>query len=393
MPGKIAAFIRAGLLGLALLGSTVGIALAQGEQTYTVQITQVDTSHFPEVSVWVQVTDANGDPVSLLPDTAFTLLEAGQPVTINAIYQAGEQGPVTTILAIDHSGSMNDLGKLDAAKTAAKTFVAQMRSEDAAGVIAFNTQVDVVQPITSDKAAIDSAIDSIKAFNDTSMYDALAKSINTLGGVTGRRVVILLSDGLDNRSQETADSILESIQGAELSIYTIGLGDPSAGTGSTSGIDEDALRAIAEKSRGTYSYAPGPEDLVALYQQISVRLQNEYQIAYTSPNALRDGFERGLEVRVAESSSAQANYNPGGVIPETAKALSWPVFGGLLLGLVVLLAVPLLIRGIRSGGGPKPAKSKGKSRVKLTGGSAQASKPGAKSQSSRPRTRIRGKGG
>jgi VWFA-related protein len=385
MSNKIMTIIRAGLLGLTLLGATLGTVLAQDEQ-YSVQITQVDTSHFPEISVWIQVTDANGNPVRLLPDSAFTLLEGGQPVEIKDVYQAGEQGSVGTILAIDRSGSMVDLDKIEAAKTAAKTFVDLMRPEDTAGVVVFNTQVEVVQPLTSNKTTLHSAIDSIEAFDDTAMYDALATSIDTLGDVEGRRVVIVLSDGLDNRSQETSDSILESIQGAELSIYAIGLGDPSAGTGSTSGIDEDALRAIAEKSNGEYRYAPGPDDLTALYEQISYRLQNEYQLTYISPNSLRDGFERGLEVRISDSASAEAAYNPGGVIPETAQALSWPVFGGIMLGLAVLLLVPALF--LRRG---KAGKQKSKKvKVKLTGGSS-ASKKGSKAKSAKPRARIRKK--
>jgi len=393
MSGKLMTTIRAGLLGLALLSLTAGVALAQDEQptqTYTVQITQVDTSRFPEITVWVQVTDAAGNPVRMVPDSDFTLLEAGQPVEIKEVFQAGEQGAVSTVLVIDRSGSMIDLGKIDAAKAAAKTFVELMRPEDTAAVIAFNTQVDVVQPFTSDKAALSSAIDSIDAGNDTAMYDALATSIQTLGQVQGRRVVIVLSDGLDNRSQETADTILGSIEGAELSIYAIGLGDPAAGITSTSGINEDALRAMAEKTNGKYEYTPSPEKLTELYQQISLQLQNEYRLTYVSPNALRDGFERGLEVRVSESVSAPTGYNPGGVIPETARVLSWPVFGGLLLGLVVLLVLPMLFGRLGGTGGPKPAKKKS-SRVKLTGDTTTAGKPPAgnpKPAAGKPRTRI-----
>jgi Ca-activated chloride channel family protein len=360
---------------LLLLAQTVGVALAQDQQTYTVKITQVDTSQFPVINVWVQVTDAAGNPVSVVPDADFTLLEAGQPVEITEVFQAGEQGAVSTVLVIDRSGSMvdPDPSKLPAAKAAAKTFVELMRPEDTAAVIAFNTQVDVLQPLTSDKAALNSAIDSIEAFSDTAMYDALSTSIETLGPVQGRRVVIVLSDGLDNRSQQTADSILGSIQGAEMSIYAIGLGNPAVG--SNAGIDEDALRAIAEKTNGEYRFTPSPEDLTALYQNISLQLQNEYRLTYTSPNALRDGFERGLVVQVSRSASEQTGYNPGGVIPETATALSWPVFGAILAGLVVLLAIPLLLGAFRGGG----AKSAGKksSRVKLKGDTTAAGRPAA----------------
>jgi Ca-activated chloride channel homolog len=366
------------LLLLAALMLTVKPLFAQDEPNpepeeeqpvnYNVQVVQTDTSNFPNIDVWVSVTDEAGNPVGTLPEEAFSLIESGQAVDIQQVYQAGDQGPVSTVLAIDRSGSMLDYGKLDAAKAAATAFVDRMRPEDATGLVVFNTEVETLQPITSDKGALRDSITHLQAFNDTAMYDALAESVSLLNGVSGRRAIIVLSDGLDNMSQQTADDIIGSIAGAEVSVYAIGLGDPTAAPGSTSGIDEAALRAIAEQSHGEYIYQPDPEGLSALYEKLSYQLQNEYRLSYTSPNSLYDGVERGIEVRVAETSGVQTGYNPGGVIPETAQALGWPIFAGLLLGLVALLVAPGLIRRATSGsgdGGSRPRR-RGKSRVKLT---------------------------
>ncbi len=388
-----------GIWSLALLAGMAAPARAQSAQQgsgYKVQVVQVDTSRFPEVTVWVSVTDAQGNPVRLLPNSSFTVIENGKPVEIKEIHQAGEQGPVTTVLAIDRSGSMNKFGKLDAAKAAATAFVDLMRPDDVTGVIAFNTEVTTVQPLTSDKDALKKAIAGITAVNDTAMYDALAASEDMLKGVQGRRAVIILSDGLDNRSKHSANDILGGLQQAELSVYTIGLGDPSIGIGSMAGINEAALKAIADKSRGVYTYAPNPKTLGDLYQQLSSKLQNEYRLTYVSQNTLHDGIQRGIEVQLAEGGSVQATYNPGGVIPETTQALAWPVFGALLLALVALLAVPDLIRGATHGAGGLSKRMFKKSRVKLSGAnSAAAAKPQAKSangkrQTSKPRVRVKG---
>ena len=371
---------------------------AQGDQpeepTYNAQIVQVDTSNYPEINVYISVTDSQGNPVRTLNENDFTLTENGQPVDISQVYQAGEQGPVTAVLAIDRSGSMLDGGKLDAAKNAAQTFVELMRPEDQTGVVVFNTQVDVIQPLTTDKNTLQTAIQSIQAFNDTAVYDGLAASIGMLQGTGGRKAIILLSDGLDNRSHETMDGLLENIQQAEISIYTIGLGDPSAGLGSTAGIDETALQTIASESRGEYAYAPEPDHLSGLYQQISVRLQNEYRLTYSTPNTLRDGVARGIEVHVAQNrASTDADmasaYNPGGVIPETAETVRWPILGALVGGLVVLLMIPETIRLWNQHNGGR--KSKG--RVKLTTPSKMEGPPTrkAKSQTTASRIRVREK--
>jgi Ca-activated chloride channel family protein len=387
--GKHAVLVKlAGVaLGLALSAGMAAPVLAQDAQgeSYTAQVVQVDTSNFPEVSVWVSVTDAQGNPVRTLPPSAFSLSENGQPVEIKQVYQAGEQGPVTTVLAIDRSGSMNDVGKLAAAKEAATAYVDLMRPEDSAGIVAFNTEVDVVQPITHDKAALDQAIDGITAYNDTAMYDALAASADLLKGVDGRRAIIVLSDGLDNRSTHTAQDILATLDQIQVSVYAVGLGDPSLGTSSTSGINEDSLRAIADKSHGTYTFEPDPAALSQLYAQTSQRLQNEYRLTYISPSPLYNGVRRDIQVQVSQGAvTTQTGYNPGGVLPETATSLPWPIFGALLAGLVVLLILPDAIRavtGARRPGGQR----RGKSRVKLID---EAPKKGKKAASGKPRVHL-----
>lgn len=347
---------------------------AQDEQPdnpdYNPQIVQVDTSNYPVINVYVSVTDANGNPIRTLREDDFTLLENGEQVDITDMSQAGEQGPVTAVLTIDRSGSMLDLGKMEAARQAALAFVDMMRPEDQTGVVVFNTQVEVVHPISSDQESLRSAIRSIQAFDDTALYDGLAESINLLQGIEGRKAIILLSDGLDNSSRQTLDSVMGAVNNSEVSIYTIGLGDPNAGLGSTSAVNEPALQTIADQSRGQYMYSPGPEGLQELYQQLSMRLQNEYRITYTTPNTLRNGVNRGVQVLIAPgagpvvgeaTSGTEFGYNPGGLIPETAETLGLPVFGVLLLLMALLLIVPDLLRMFRQQG----AAAAKPSRVKL----------------------------
>jgi hypothetical protein len=208
------------------------------------------------------------------------------------------------------------------------------------------------------------AIDGLKAFGDTTMYDALAAAAESLRDVPGRKAVIALTDGLDNRSTLTSGQVLEQIGPGGLSISVIGLGDPSQLGVTNSGLDEAALRALAEGAGGGYGYAADPETLASLYERYGRALQSEYAITYTSPTALRDGVKRTLTVTVGEASAAvQADYNPGGVLPEVSQPASWPLFGAALVGLLVLLLVPAVagralawVGGLRSGRGRKTAR-------------------------------------
>jgi len=269
---------------------------------------------------------------------------------------------------MDVSGSMNSNGKLDGAKTAAKAYVDQMRPGDQAGLMTYNTHSKYVQPPATDHAVLVKAIDGISATGNTAMYDSLIAAEAALKDVSGRKAILAVTDGLDNSSSNKADDVIKAIGQGGLSISTIGLGDPNSKL--LNGLDEVGLKSLAEKAGGAYSYAGDPQSLTALFQLYGRTLQNEYAISYTSPSTLRDGVNRNLTVALAGSPVAvQGKYNPGGVLPEVPTQ-SWMLFGGILLGLLILLFVPMLINlssGVVGVGGKK------KSRIKLTGGNASTS--------------------
>jgi VWFA-related protein len=342
---------------------------AQDATDTQIKITQVDNSKFPLVTVYVSVTNAAGEPVGVDPST-IQLSENGQvvqPTNLNGGQQGGV-GPLTTLLVMDVSGSMDKAGKMDAAKAAAKAYVDQMRAGDQAGLIAYNTKVNYVQQLTQDHAALNSAIDNLKTGGDTAMYDALVTAEDALKDVTGRKAIITVTDGLDNRSTHKVDDVVTGISQSGLSISTIGLGDPS--TKSQQGLDETGLKSLAQQAGGGYSFAGDTAALTSLFQLYSRTLQSEYALTYTSPSTLRDGVNRALTVSLTTAPvSVTGKYNPGGVLPEVP-AKSWLLFGGILVGLIVLLFIPMLIglgsKAVGGGGGRKKGR-----RVKLTG--AQAS--------------------
>jgi VWFA-related protein len=337
----------------------LGLAQAGGQH---IRVTQVDNSQFPRVTVYVSVTNAAGDPVGVDPNT-IKIKENGQlmqPIDVRGgNLVGGEAIPVTTMLVIDISGSMDKNDKLEAAKEAAKTYVSGMRQGDQAGLITYDTHVYDVQSITTDIAALNSAIDGLHSGSDTAMYDALAEAEKALENVSGRKAIIVLTDGMDNQSHTTVEDVINGIGQSGLSISAIGFGD--VGVAGQAGLDEAALKSLAERAGGQYAYATDAQTLSTLYQQYGQSLQSEYAITYVSPSTLRDGLNRTLTVSLSNSgTSAQGKYNPGGVLPEVSSG-SWKLFGGILAGLALLLFVPMLVgRGFQAVGGGKK-----KSRIKL----------------------------
>ncbi len=367
---RLLALVLSGAALTALGAKPAPQARARADQVQ-VRITQVDTSRFPRVTVYVSVTDARGEPAGIDPQR-IVLQEDGQAVAVEDVRGMGEAEPLSTMLVIDVSGSMNLIGKLEAAQAAAQAYVLQMRSGDQAGVIAFNTQARLVQPLTQDRQALAAAIDGLQASDDTALYDGLGEAIRAIEPAGGRRAILVLSDGMDNSSHTTAEAALAAIGPAGLSISTIGLGDPSRAPGEWAGLDAALLRRLADEAGGSYSAVADGAALQALYERLGRELQSEFVLTYTSPSALRDGLVRSLRVSLSDRVSltaARAEYNPGGLVPEVPRPAPWAVFFGGLAVLAALVVVPALapalLRRARPGEESAPAAHPAGGRIRL----------------------------
>jgi len=355
------------LFGLSLLLMLAPLQAAAAQDAGAlVHITQVDNSKFPQVTVYISATDAKGEPLAVNPDQ-LQISENGLVMHPNQVSGSGKIGGLTTLLVMDISGSMNNAGKLSAAKAAAQAYVNQMRPGDQAGLLTFNTKVTYVQTITTDQAALNQAINNLKAKDDTAMFDALAQANQILQNYPGRKAIIVLTDGMDNQSKKTSDQVIQTIGTSGLSISAIGLGNPD-GAGPYFGLDESALKSLADKAGGVYSHANTPADLSNLFELYGRALQSEYRITYTSPSTLRDGLGRTLTVSLNGAVSAKTKYNPGGVLPEVSSPASWIIFLSFLAVLVILLFIPGVLNHfpLRKSArvNPEPAPVS-KSRIKL----------------------------
>jgi VWFA-related protein len=356
--------ISLGLLPLFMLISTpTAFAQESGPQ---IRITQVDKSNFPQVTVYVSVVDENGNPVGIDPKTIqiFENNQTMQPTEILGGGNGSPTVPITTMLVIDISGSMDKNGKLAAAKEAAKTYVSQMRPGDQAGLMTYDTKTYIVQPITTDTAALTTAIDALKTGSDTAMFNALVEAEKNLEPVNGRKSIIVMTDGLDNKSQATADEVITGIGQSGLSISTIGFGD--ATSKGQVGLDEASLKSLAEKTGGLYAFAEDAETLSKIYQQYGEVLQSEYALTYISPTTLRDGVNRGLTVSVnGNTATTNSRYNPGGLLPEVT-AQSWSMFAAILTVLLFLLSLPFLTNYGMNAYSSIKARAPKKSQVKFS---------------------------
>ena len=244
-----------------------------------------------QVKAYVTVTDLNGAPVTGLeavPDS-FAVTEDGVPKTQFSVEKATEG--VAIVVVVDTTSSMGQA--LAAAKDAADSFVASTGPEDQVALYEFQEEPSLLVDLTLDHNKVRNAIRDLQLVDKwTCVYSAANTAVQkTMQVPQGRRAVVLLTDGKDQRdgkpcSSITADDLIALAYKQRVPIYIIGLGKD---------IDEPALRRIAEKTGGAYWGAAEAQNLSAAYQQVAELLQGQYLISYESTASAGD---RGLQIRV-----------------------------------------------------------------------------------------------
>ena len=160
---------------------------AYAQPALSARVTQVDSSHYPDVTLYVSVTDAAGRPAGGLAATDFSISEDGQNVDLSS-FVGGGASPVATALLIDRSASMEDRDKIGDAQDAARAFVGQMRPGDRTALIAFSSRPQTIQEFTADQPDLLRAIGRVRPDGGTAIYDSVIAGVDALKDSAGRRV-------------------------------------------------------------------------------------------------------------------------------------------------------------------------------------------------------------
>jgi uncharacterized protein YegL len=166
------------------------------------------------------------------------------------------------IIIADRSGSMHTDDALLYSMLGMGEFLKNTRKNDWVSLISFSDDVSVDQRLTQNKQLVFDQVKSLRAGGGTRLYDAIATGIQILSKKKGRKVIVFLTDGIDNSSQFTVRDLEQMNVGEDIFLYGIGLGT----------VDEEILKRITSISRGDFTISPSSSELENLY----TKLQNSH---------------------------------------------------------------------------------------------------------------------
>lgn len=245
----------------------------------------------------------NGVPITDLEARDVRLYVEGKRVSTD-LFERAMDAPVSFTILLDASGSMALGGKMEAARAAVSALLDQRKPGDEFALYTFaEAEATEVVPFTTDGDRIRRALFDVEPYSKTAFFDALATMPETSAlGSNPTRAVILLSDGIDNASRHTRDSLARIFEGSSIPIYPLGLRAPveqsKEGRTSEELSDIELLDLVATLSGGKMHLGTRPEQLRSAVFSIQKDLRAQYLIGF-APTGRGEVRYRPISLRLA----------------------------------------------------------------------------------------------
>jgi tight adherence protein B len=216
-----------GAIALACLLLVVPMGASAQAQGLTTRIREISFDSKGHTNIVVSVAGPALAAAQTLDASAFTVSENGTPVQgLTAQSLSAARSAVSLVLAMDVSSSMSG-EKLVGAKAAAVAFVASLPANVRVAILAFGSDVRLVQDFTTDHTVLDNGINSLAIAGRTALFDALVQATSMLSGqVDAQHNVVLFTDGYegDNNSRTTLPVAIAALKSSNTAATTVLLG-------------------------------------------------------------------------------------------------------------------------------------------------------------------------
>jgi VWFA-related protein len=268
-----------------------------------------------------------GRAVSGLHEEDFEVRDDGVPQKVEVL--SLEQAPVSVFLALDTSGSVAG-EMLSALRAAAHALAEGVPRWDHVGLLTFNSRLALRVPPSSERAAVGRVIDRLEASGGTALRDAIYAAMR-VSAPDERRVVVVFSDGADNRSWLSAEAVRDASRRTGAIVYAVcrtpvAAETPPAAFGGGPPPQRESgslreLRLLAESTGGLFLEGADPQTIHARFQRVIADMSTRYVLAFV-PIARREGAHR-IEVKV-RSGKGRVRYRPEYVVPPASPSGAAP---------------------------------------------------------------------
>jgi VWFA-related protein len=270
------------------------------------------------VAVACSVTDHNGASVRDLKAEDFTLRDSGQPREIRSFWQEADL-PLTVALVADVSGSQ--AGFIRSHREAVAQFLKQVIGpRDRAMIVQVAKDTRLISDLTGSIDDLNAAVEKVgtrdgtqspllgppcrnagfpRSCGGTALWHGLYYTAKELKPVTGRKAIVVLSDGMDTGSDIGLTDLIEMAQSAEAVVYSVKYANPMRFISITATIAQAASRGLERLSRETGGLTfPNPGRKTSeVFSRIESDLRNMYVLGFPTPDDARDGKFHKLDVR------------------------------------------------------------------------------------------------
>jgi VWFA-related protein len=267
------------------------------------------------------VVDKRGNAVVSLKLDDFELRVDGEVRPLSDLTRS--ETSVRLAMLFDNSGSLDAAREFEK-QAAIRFFRKVMRKNDEAAIYSIETDSRLAQPLTSDVVRLEQTIAMFgKPEGGTSLLDAIFDAATYLQPYAGRRVLVIVSDGVDTTSRhDDFDFVVQHVLGDDCQVYVV-----------QTGLYEGAnLRALAAERRmeqlsgqtGGAVYLPKSTDqLDVAFDQIAADLSQQYILSYYPSPEHRDGRLHNLELRVKSRNDVRVRSRKGYYAPKPVTAAEW----------------------------------------------------------------------
>jgi Ca-activated chloride channel family protein len=274
------------------------------------------------VPIPASVVDPKGFAIIGLKLEDFELLVDGQVKSISDMTRA--ETSVRLAMLFDNSGSL-DMAREFEKQAAMHFFRKVMRPSDEAAIYSVESESYLAQPLTNDVGRLERTIEGFgRPEGSTSLFDAIIDAAAYLRPYTGRRVLVIVSDGVETTSRSDFETTIQRVLADDCQIFIVqtGLYD---GANLRALAAERRMEQLAGQTGGAVYIPKTTNELDMAFQQIAADLAHQYVLSYYPGDERRDGRFHVIDLRVRSRKDVRVRARKGYYSPKTANvaATEW----------------------------------------------------------------------